>query len=106
MHASSGISLKYARRHFSNSLDDLLPKKPIPVIIKLSGIPHDKPVNQITKKERLTIVSLFKGLELNIKGFRLIEEAIITSGGVSVKEIDPGTMESRLVKGLSLPAKL
>lgn len=92
--------LKYARRHFSNSLDDLLPKKLIPVIIKLSGIPHDKPVNQITKKERLTIVSLLKGLELNIKGFRPIEEAIITSGGVSVKEIDPGTMESRLVKGL------
>ena len=92
--------LKYVRRHFSNSLDDLLPKKLLPVIIKLSGIPHDKPVNQITKKERLTIVSLLKGLELNIKGFRPIEEAIITSGGVSVKEIDPGTMESRLVKGL------
>ena len=92
--------IKYARKHFSNSLDDLLPQKLIPIIIQLSNIPYDKPVNQITKKERTLLVSLLKGLEITIKAFRPIKEAIITSGGVSVKEIDPATMESKLVQGL------
>lgn len=92
--------IKYARKHFSNSLDDLLPQKLIPIIIQLSNIPYDKPVNQITKKERTLLVSLLKGLEITIKAFRPIKEAIITSGGVSVKEIDPATIESKLVQGL------
>jgi predicted Rossmann fold flavoprotein len=91
---------KYARKIFSNSLNELLPKKLIPVIIRLSGIPADKPVHQITREERLSLVSLLKSLTLTIKGYRPVSEAIITSGGVSVKEIDPGTMESKLVQGL------
>jgi len=91
---------KYARKIFSNSLDELLPKKLIPVIIDLCGIPADKPVHQITKEERHALVSLLKGLTITVKGYRPINEAIITSGGVSVREIDPGTMESKLVKGL------
>ena len=92
--------LKFARKNFSNSLDELLPKKIIPVIIQLSKIAPEKPVHQITKEERHSLVSLLKGLELTVKEYRPIEEAIITSGGISVKEIDPGTMESKLVKGL------
>jgi len=91
---------KYARRNLSNGLDDLLPKKLIPVVIRLSGILSDKPVHQITKEERHTLVRLLKELPLTIQGYRPIREAIITSGGVSVKEIDPGTMESKLIRGL------
>jgi predicted Rossmann fold flavoprotein len=91
---------KYARKNFSNSLDDLLPQKLIPIIVKLSEIHGDKPVNQITREERRSLVSLLKSLEITIKGFRPIREAIITSGGVSTKEIDPSTMESKLVRGL------
>ncbi len=92
--------VKYARKNFSNSLDDLLPQKLIPIIIQLSEIQGDKAVNQITREERHALVTVLKGLELTIKGFRPINEAIITSGGVSTKEIDPGTMESKLVRGL------
>ncbi len=92
--------VKYARKNFSNSLDDLLPQKLVPVIIQLSEIQEDKPVNQITREERQALVTVLKGLELTIKGFRPIKEAIITSGGVSTKEINPSTMESKLVKGL------
>jgi predicted Rossmann fold flavoprotein len=91
---------KYARKNFSNSLDDLLPQKLIPIIIQLSEIPADKPVHQITRDERHTLARLLKGLTLTIKAYRPIREAIVTSGGVSVKEIDPGTMESKLVQGL------
>ena len=92
--------VKHARKNFSNSVDDLLPQKLIPIVIRLSGIPEEKPTHQITKEERLRLVSLLKGLELTIKGFRPIKEAIITSGGVSTKEIDPSTMESKLARGL------
>lgn len=92
--------VKFARKNFSNSLDDLLPQKIIPVIIQLSKISPEKPVHQITREERHTLVSLLKGLGLTVKGYRPIQEAIVTSGGVSVKEIDPGTMESKLVQGL------
>ena len=77
-----------------------MPKKLIPVIVELSGIPEHKKVNEITKKERETLVSLLKRLELTITGVRGFKEAIITQGGVNVKEIDPGTMESKKVKGL------
>jgi predicted Rossmann fold flavoprotein len=70
------------------------------VIVELSGIPADKPVNQITRAERKSLVSLLKGLTLEITGSRPISEAIVTAGGVSTDEIDPATMESRLVKGL------
>ncbi len=87
-------------KDFINSLDELLPKKLIPVIVKLSGISPHKKVNEITKEERANLVSLIKNLRFDIKGFRPISEAIITSGGVNVKEINPGTMESKLVRGL------
>ena len=72
----------------------------IPLIIELSEIDENKRVNEITKKERKRLIQLLKNFKLIIKGFRPIEEAIITSGGVSVKEINPATMESKLIKGL------
>jgi predicted Rossmann fold flavoprotein len=87
-------------KDFANSLSKLLPKSLIPVIIKLSGIPNNKKVNQISREERLNLCSIMKALPLHITGFRPIEEAIITSGGISVKEIDPKTMRSKLVNGL------
>jgi len=91
---------KYSRKYYINALDDLLPKKLIPVVVELSGIAYDKPVNQITKAERLGIVELLKNLSLHIKGFRPLKEAIVTSGGVHVDEINPATMESKLIEGL------
>ncbi|HAN43998.1 MAG TPA: aminoacetone oxidase family FAD-binding enzyme [Ruminococcaceae bacterium] len=91
---------KYKNRDFINSLGDLLPKKLIPVIVKLSGINPDEKINQITREQRKTLAELIKNLEVTPKCFRPIDEAIITSGGVSVKEINPKTMESKLVKGL------
>lgn len=91
---------KYSRKQFKNSLDDLLPQKMIPVIVDLSRIPADKPVNQITKAERRTLVSLLKEMTLEISGSRPISEAIVTAGGISTDEIDPATMESKLIKGL------
>ncbi|MCQ2450374.1 MAG: NAD(P)/FAD-dependent oxidoreductase [Clostridia bacterium] len=87
-------------KDFSNSLDALLPKSLIPVIIKLSGISPKAKVHQITKEQRQSLISVIKGLKLHIIGARPIEEAIITGGGVSVKEINPNTMQSKLVKGL------
>lgn len=91
---------KYINKNFSNSLDDLLPQKLIPVIIKLSGIDPFLKVHQISREQRLTLCHLIKNLEFTITGVRPIEEAIITRGGVSVKEINPSTMESKLVSGL------
>lgn len=87
-------------RDFANSLDKLLPKSIIPVIINMSGIdPHTK-VNQISREQRANLINAIKHFKLNITGFRPIEEAIITSGGISVKEIDPATMMSKLIGGL------
>ncbi|HOQ37386.1 MAG TPA: NAD(P)/FAD-dependent oxidoreductase [Acetivibrio sp.] len=91
---------KYSRKQFKNSLDDLLPKKMIPVIVSLSGIEPDKFVNQIKKEERRNLVKLLKNLTVNIIGSRPIQEAIVTAGGVSTDEINPSTMESKIVKGL------
>ena len=87
-------------KQFKNSLDKLLPQKLIPVIIKKSKIQENKKVNEITREERKQLVHLLKNFEIEIKKFRPIEEAIITSGGVSTKEINPKTMESKIVKGL------
>ena len=83
-----------------NSLDDLLPKKLIPVIIELSGIEENKKVNQITKEERKRLVKLLKNLQITITGFMPFDIAVITSGGVDVKDINPKTMESKIVKGI------
>ena len=87
-------------KEFKNSLDKLLPKKKIDVVIQLSEINPEKRVNEITKSERENLVKVLKGLEIEISGFRPIEEAIITSGGINIKEINPKTMESKLVHGL------
>ena len=87
-------------KFYKNSLDKLLPRKMIEVVVKLSGINPNKKVNEITKKERENLINLLKNFELTIKDFRPIEEAIVTSGGISIKEINPKTMESKLVKGL------
>lgn len=92
--------LENSNKNFINALDALLPKKLVPVIVKLSGIKPAVKVNQITKQQRSELVNLLKDLKVTVNGFRPIEEAIVTSGGVSVKEIDPKTMESKLVKGL------
>ncbi len=91
---------KYSHKNFDNSLGDLLPIKLIPVIIKRSGIDEKKKVYQITKEERLKLLEILKDFSLSVKAFRPIEEAIVTSGGVSVKEINPRTMESKIIKGL------
>lgn len=87
-------------RDFQNSLGKLLPSKMIPVIVNLSGIDGAKKVNEITRTERKNLAELIKNFPLTVKCFRPIDEAIITSGGVSVKEINPRTMESKLVKNL------
>lgn len=87
-------------KQFKNSLDKLLPKKMIDVIIEKSKIDPDKKVNEITKEERHNLVNLIKNFEVKLLGFRPVDEAIITAGGISVKEINPKTMESKLVSGL------
>ena len=91
---------EYKNRNFKNSLDKLLPQKMIDTVIELSNISPDKKVNEITKEERQRLVKIIKGLEVTIKGLRPVEEAIITAGGVSIKEINPKTMESKLINGL------
>lgn len=87
-------------KQFKNSLNKLLPQKMINTVIKMSEINPQKQVNTITKQERMKLIEVLKGLKLEIKKFRPIEEAIITSGGIKIKEINPKTMESKKVKGL------
>lgn len=87
-------------KQFKNSLDKLLPQKMIPIILEKSEIPLNKLVNEITKEERRRMVLLLKNFTILIKKFRPIEEAIITSGGICIKEINPKTMQSKLVEGL------
>lgn len=87
-------------RLFKNALGGLLPAKMIPVMVALSGIDPEKKVNEVTREERKGLVSLIKGLPMTVTGCRNFSEAIITQGGVSVKEVNPSTMESKIVKGL------
>ena len=87
-------------KQFKNSLNDLMPQKMISVVIELSRINPEKKVNEITKEERERIVKLLKEFEITLSGFRPIEEAIITSGGINIKEINPKTMESKIIKNL------
>lgn len=87
-------------KQFKNALDKLLPKKMIDVVIDKSGIDPEKHVNEVTREERLNLVKLFKDFEVRIDGFRPVDEAIVTAGGVNVKEINPKTMESKIVSGL------
>lgn len=97
---------KYINKDFRNSLDDLLPQKMIPLIIKLSNIPENKKVNVITKEERKNLVYLLKNLKAKIKGLRPIEEAIVTAGGVNTLEIDPSTMKSKIISNLSFAGEV
>ncbi len=92
--------LENSNKNFINALDALLPKKLVPVIVKLSGIKPSQKVNQITREQREGLVYLLKNLKVTINGFRPIEEAIVTSGGVSVKDINPKNMMSKKVKNL------
>lgn len=87
-------------RDYINSLGGLLPRKLIPVVVKLSGIKANTKVNQITKEERRRLAELLKAFKVTVKGFRPIEEAIVTSGGVKTSEINPKTMESKLLPNL------
>ncbi|MBQ7391646.1 MAG: NAD(P)/FAD-dependent oxidoreductase [Clostridia bacterium] len=91
---------KYQNRDLINALDDLLPQKMIAPYIGLCGIDPRKKVNSITREEREKMVQVLKGIHIKLVGFRPIEEAIVTRGGVSVKEVDPKTMQSKLVEGL------
>lgn len=91
---------EFANRDFINSLEKLLPNKLIPVIVKRSAIPPSLKVNQITKEQRQSLVELLKHFTVDITDFRPINEAIVTSGGVDVKEINPKTMQSKLVDNL------
>ncbi len=91
---------KYANKDFVNALGDLLPSKLIPVVVSLSGIDARKKVNSVTKSERQALLTVIRDLRILIDGFRPIAEAIVTKGGVSVAEINPKTMQSRLVTGL------
>ena len=87
-------------KQFKNSLEKLLPRKMINTIIEIIGINPEKRINEITKEERKKLVKILKNFELNINGFRKIEEEIITKGGINVREINPRTMESKIIKGL------
>lgn len=91
---------KYANRDFCNALDDLLPQKMIPIIIAQSGIDGRKKVNTITREERLALGACIKHLPVLLHGFRPIDEAIITAGGVSTREVDPSSMQSKCAPGL------
>lgn len=91
---------KFSNKAFINALSELLPAKMIPVMVELSGIPPQKKVNQINKEERGELCYLLKNLEFTAKAFRPVAEAIVTAGGINTKEINPSTMESKLVKNL------
>ena len=92
--------LENSNKNFINALDALLPKKLVPIIVRLVGVKPSVKVNQITKEIRAKLVNILKDLKVTVIGFRPIEEAIVTSGGVSTKEIDPKTMQSKLCEGL------
>lgn len=90
----------YSKKRLINGLKDLLPSRLIPLIIELAGIDPQKPINQISKEERQQIGYMLQHMPLTVKGLRPVEEAIVTAGGISLKEFNPKTMESKLVKGL------
>ena len=92
--------LAASNKNFINALDSLLPKKLVPVVVRLCGVKPSHKVNQVTREMRGRLVNLLKDLKVTVNGFRPIEEAIVTSGGVNVKEVDPKTMQSRLCSGL------
>lgn len=91
---------KAKNKQFKNSLGDLLPQSMIPFVVKRSGIDPDKPINSVSREERERLVKTLKRLEFTISGLAPIEQGIVTAGGVNVSEVDPKTMESKIVKGL------
>ena len=97
---------KYANSDFVNALNDLLPQKMIPVIVELSGIDPREKVHEITREQRRTLLQLLKHFPVEIAGLRPVTDAIITSGGIKISEINPTTMESKLVKGLYFAGEL
>lgn len=97
---------KYINKDFKNSLVDLLPQKLIDVVVRLSEIDAEKKVNSITKEERKNLVNLIQNFTLQIKGLRPIAEAIVTAGGVNIKEIDPSTMASKIIRNLYFAGEL
>ena len=97
---------EFSNRDFSNALDKLLPKKLIPIVVELSGIPPAAKVHSLTKEQRKRLVELVKGIPLTVQGLRPVEEAIVTAGGISTKEVDSRTMQSKIVKGLYFAGEL
>lgn len=97
---------KYANHDFRNALDDLLPQKLIPVVVALSGVPEREKVHDLTREQRQALAQILKHFPVEITGPRPAADAIVTSGGVKVSEIDPNTMESKLVKGLYFAGEL
>ena len=97
---------KYQNKLFKNALDDLLPQKLISVIIELSGINSEKQVNEVSREERRKLVEILKRLEMKVKGLLGFETAIVTTGGVNLREIDPKTMRSKIINNLSLAGEI
>lgn len=97
---------KYANQNICNALNDLLPRKLIPVIVDDSGIPQDVKAHDLTRTQRLALLRLLKAFPVDIAGTRPVTEAVVTSGGVDVSEVNPKTMESRLVRGLYFAGEL
>jgi predicted Rossmann fold flavoprotein len=97
---------KYQNRDLVNALDDLLPQKMIEPMLRYCGLEQHKKVNSVTKEERMALLQGLKALRIPLNGFRPLEEAIVTRGGVSVKEISPKTMASKLVQGLYFAGEL
>ncbi len=98
--------LKYNNKDFKNALNDLFPQKLIPIMINLSKIPENQKVNSITKEQRKFFLNLISNLTMDVRGLRPIEEAIVTSGGIDTKEIDPSTMKSKVVSNLSFAGEV
>ena len=97
---------KYANHDFQNGLDDLLPQKLIPVVVELSGIPGRQKVHDLTREQRQSLLRVLKHFPVEVSGPCPVEDAIVTSGGVKVGEVDPKTMESKLVKNLYFAGEL
>ena len=97
---------QHGNSDFCNALDDLLPQKLIPVLVELTGIPPHQKVHEITREQRRELLRLLKHFPVEIAGLRPVTDAIVTSGGVKISEIDPKTMESKLVKGLYFAGEL
>lgn len=98
--------LKYNNKDFKNAINDLFPQKLIPIMINLSKIPENQKVNSITKEQRKFFLNLISNLTMDVRGLRSIEEAIVTSGGIDTKEIDPSTMKSKVVSNLSFAGEV